>query len=189
MTGPGLQDQGIQPLVLVVMGVSGCGKTTLAEGLHNLLGWPYQEGDLLHPRANVQKMAAGIPLTDADRTPWLEACHTWLLERVKSGQGGILTCSALKRSYRDLLRADGAADIVFVYLEIPESTLYDRLRRRRGHYMPASLLPSQLATLEPPTADEHPVVVHLEATPAELIAETLGLLKQKFPERNAAGRE
>ena len=183
MTGRALQDQGIRPLVLVIMGVSGCGKTTLAEGLHNVLGWPYQEGDLLHPAANVEKMAAGIPLTDADRLPWLEQCHKWLLGRVASGQGGILTCSALKRSYRDLLRADGGADIVFIYLEIPEDTLYDRLRRRRGHYMPPSLLPSQLATLEPPTADEHPIVVHLEETPAALIAETLGILAQKFPER------
>lgn len=187
MTGRGLSDQGVQPKVIVIMGVSGCGKTTLAEGLHNLLGWPYQEGDLLHPPANVAKMAAGIPLTDADRLPWLTACHDWLLKRVVSGQGGILTCSALKRSYRDLLRSDGAEGIVFVYLEIPEDTLYDRLKRRRGHYMPASLLPSQLATLEPPTPDEHPIVVHLEATPAELIAETLGLLKQRFPERDHAG--
>ncbi|MFT8711097.1 gluconokinase [Komagataeibacter rhaeticus] len=183
MTGKALQDQGVRPLVLVIMGVSGCGKTTLAEGLHNLLGWPYQEGDLLHPRANVEKMAAGIPLTDADRLPWLELCRKWLHERVVSGQGGILTCSALRRSYRDLLRADGNDGIVFVYLEIPEDVLSDRLKRRRGHYMPPSLLPSQLATLEVPTADEHPVVVHLEATPADLIAETLGLLKQKFPER------
>ncbi|ARW17656.1 thermoresistant gluconokinase [Komagataeibacter europaeus] len=183
MTGRELQDQGIRPLVLVIMGVSGCGKTTLAEGLHNLLGWPYQEGDMLHPRVNVEKMAAGIPLTDADRLPWLQACHKWLLGRVASGQGGILTCSALKRSYRDLLRADGAADIVFVYLEIPEDVLAERLQRRRGHYMPPSLLPSQLATLEPPTADEHPLVVHLEETPADLIAETIGLLRQRFPER------
>lgn len=184
MTSTILQDQGIRPLVLVVMGVSGCGKTTLAAGLHNLLGWPYQEGDLLHPQANVDKMAAGIPLTDADRLPWLQRCHDWLKERVESGQGGILTCSALKRSYRDILRAD-APGIVFVYLQIPPDILRARLERRRGHYMPPSLLPSQLATLEPPTPDEHPVIVTLEETPADMIAKTIGILGERYPEKGA----
>ncbi|MBB2205377.1 gluconokinase [Gluconacetobacter takamatsuzukensis] len=164
--------QGIPPHVIVLMGVSGSGKTSVAEGLHNLLGWPYQEGDYLHPQANVDKMSAGIPLTDEDRLPWLERCHAWIAERLADGGGGILTCSALKRSYRDILR-QGSHRVTFIYLEVSRPILEARLSRRQGHYMPPTLLPSQLATLEVPTPDEHALVVECEGPPAEVIARVL----------------
>ncbi|GBQ88056.1 gluconokinase [Gluconacetobacter johannae DSM 13595] len=179
MTGPLPQAEGIRPRVLVIMGVSGSGKTTVAEGLHNILGWPYQEGDLLHPKANVDKMAAGIPLTDEDRWPWLALCRQWIDARIAEGGGGILTCSALKRAYRDVLR-QGTDQVVFVYLKVPEPILQARLARRKGHYMPPSLLPSQLATLEEPAPDEHALVIDIESTVAEVIAATLGQLKYKL---------
>jgi gluconokinase len=185
---PQPEAEGIRPHILVVMGVSGCGKTTVAEGLHNVLGWPYQEGDLLHPKANVDKMAAGIPLTDEDRWPWLAQCRAWIDARIAEGSGGILTCSALKRAYRDVLsRGTGAGaghggtdPVVFVYLKVPESILRVRLARRVGHYMPPSLLPSQLATLEEPSLDEHALTIESDNAPAEIIAQTLGQLKYRL---------
>ncbi|ACI52110.1 carbohydrate kinase, thermoresistant glucokinase family [Gluconacetobacter diazotrophicus PA1 5] len=180
MNAPLPEAAGIRPQILVIMGVSGCGKTTVAEGLHNILGWPYQEGDLLHPRANVEKMAAGIPLTDEDRWPWLAQCRAWIEARIRDGGGGILTCSALKRAYRDVLRQGDMDPVVFVYLKVPESILKARLARRTGHYMPPSLLPSQLATLEEPTADEHALVIESENAPAEVIAKTIGQLKYRI---------
>lgn len=167
---------GIPPHVIVLMGVSGSGKTSVAEGLHNLLGWPYQEGDQLHPQANIDKMAAGIPLTDADRLPWLELCHDWIVQRLADGGGGILTCSALKRSYRDILR-QGSQHVRFVYLDASKSLLEARLSRRQGHYMPPTLLPSQLATLEEPTPDEHALVIECEGPPAEVIARVLSEIR------------
>ncbi|NVN11494.1 gluconokinase [Nguyenibacter vanlangensis] len=169
----------IRPHILVVMGVSGSGKTTVAEGLHNVLGWPYQEGDRLHPQANVDKMAAGIPLTDADRWPWLAECRKWIDARIADGGGGILTCSALKRSYREILAKD-TDQVVFIFLDVPEAILKDRLARRTGHYMPPSLLPSQLATLEPPGPDEHALTIDSFISPAEVIAHTLGQLKYRL---------
>ncbi|MDO8172551.1 gluconokinase [Acetobacter tropicalis] len=158
------------------MGVSGCGKTTVAEGLRNELGWPFQEGDALHPSANVQKMAAGIPLNDEDRWPWLEHCHAWLAQCEQNGTGGILTCSALKRSYRDVLRREGLNPL-FIYLHVDQAVLAQRLQTRTGHYMPASLLPSQLQTLEPPAADEHAISVSVATPPPQTIAEILSKLK------------
>lgn len=142
-----------QPRLLIVMGVSGVGKTTIAEDLAQHFGWPFQEGDNLHPPENVAKMASGTPLTDEDRGPWLRKCHAWLMDHAQTG--GILTCSALKRTYRDMLRE--GLPVVFVYLHAPQSVIQDRLVHRKGHYMPASLLKSQLDTLEPPGADE-PVI-------------------------------
>ncbi|GEB36954.1 gluconokinase [Gluconacetobacter liquefaciens] len=168
--------EGIPPHVIVLMGVSGSGKTSVAEGLHNLLGWPFQEGDLLHPKANVDKMAAGIPLTDEDRLPWLGLCHAWIAERLADGGGGILTCSALKRSYRDILRGESRR-VTFIYLDVPKTVLETRLARRQGHYMPPSLLPSQLATLEVPTPDEHALIVECEGPPAEVIARVLSEIR------------
>ncbi|GBQ29071.1 gluconokinase [Gluconacetobacter sacchari] len=174
--------EGIPPHVIVLMGVSGSGKTSVAEGLHNLLGWPYQEGDLLHPQANIDKMQAGIPLTDEDRQPWLERCHAWIAQRLTTGGGGILTCSALKRSYRDILR-QGSQKVVFVYLEVPKAILEVRLSRRQGHYMSPTLLPSQLATLEEPTPDEHALVVDCEGPPAEVIARVLSQIRYSLLDR------
>lgn len=170
----------IKKRILVIMGVSGSGKTTVAQGLHEILDWPYQEGDSLHPKANVDKMAAGIPLTDDDRKPWLDLCHKWMEKIYEEHGGGILTCSALKRKYRDQLKA-GIEDCVrFVYLKVPEKVLEDRLERRTGHYMPPSLLPSQLSTLEPPQVDEKPIVIDVVQPPKETIEVVLQHLKKEL---------
>ncbi|GBQ68314.1 gluconokinase [Ameyamaea chiangmaiensis NBRC 103196] len=176
MTAPLPIAEGIRPRILVIMGVSGCGKTTIAEGLQNTLGWPYEEGDRLHPAANVEKMASGIPLTDEDRWPWLDRCRTWIDGHARDG--GILTCSALKRSYRDRLRS-GGSDVLFVYLKVPEFVLRDRLAHRTGHYMPPSLLPSQLATLEEPGEDEAALWIEVQHTPAEAVARVIGMLRAR----------
>jgi gluconokinase len=148
---------------VVVMGVSGSGKTTVGEALAEALGVPFADGDALHPAANVAKMAAGIPLDDADRAPWLDTIGALL-----SAGSIVIACSALKRTYRDRLRA-AAPDLELVFLEVDRATLLDRMTHRT-HFMPPSLLDSQLATLEPPTADEHAVVVDGAAPLVELVA-------------------
>ena len=133
-------------VVLVVMGVTGTGKSTVAGILAGLLGWDLEEGDDLHPAANVAKMSAGQPLTDEDRWPWLDRVAAWIQDRVRTGAPGIITCSSLKRSYRDRLRGPG---VVFVHLSGSREEILARLTRRLDHFMPASLLDSQLQTLEP----------------------------------------
>jgi gluconokinase len=138
------------------MGVSGAGKTTVGMRLARRLGWDFEDGDELHPTANVEKMAAGQPLTDQDRLPWLEAVAHWIDGELDAGRSGVIACSALKHSYRDQLRRPG---VVFVYLEVPRAELERRLAHRAGHFMPASLLDSQLATLEPPSPDEAAITV------------------------------
>lgn len=168
--------QGIPPCLLVVMGVCGSGKSTVAEGLHNELGWPWLDADSLHDPANIEKMSHGIPLTDADRQGWLSRCHAWLAEKQKAGTGGILACSALRRVYRDQLRQDGVK-LLFIYLSADTSVLAQRLKTRPKHFMPASLLPSQLQTLEPPQADENALTFSVMPEPAEVIAEILTRLR------------
>ncbi|QDH14429.1 gluconokinase [Formicincola oecophyllae] len=138
------------------MGVSGTGKTSVAQALARREGWPFMEGDSLHPAANVAKMHAGHPLTDADRAPWLKICHDWLAKEAEAGRGAILTCSALKRKYRDQLAKD--LPVQFIYLRVKPDIVAQRLNSRVGHFMPPSLLPSQFATLEEPDEDE-PVIV------------------------------
>jgi carbohydrate kinase (thermoresistant glucokinase family) len=159
-----------------MMGVSGAGKSTIARRLSDELGWDFAEGDDLHPAANVAKMAAGEPLSDADREPWLEAVAAWIDAEISAGRHGVITCSALKRAYRDLLRRP---QVLFVYLSVPRSELEQRLRNRRGHYMPASLLDSQLDTLEPPGSDETALTIAADDDPAhnvELIRARLAAL-------------
>jgi gluconokinase len=138
---------------LVVMGVSGSGKTTIGQAVAHRLGWVFAEGDDFHPASNVAKMHHGIPLTDDDRAPWLQALAAWIGAREAAGESAVLTCSALKRSYRATLTAGHPSEL-FVQLAVSEETLRRRLENRRGHYMPASLLGSQLATLEPLEPDE-----------------------------------
>jgi gluconokinase len=157
------------------MGVSGSGKTTLAQGLADRLDWELCEGDDLHPPANVAKMSRGEPLTDEDRRPWLEAIGRWIDERLGAGAHAVVTCSALRRAYRDILR-QGRPGVVFCHVTVPTETLRSRLEQRRGHYMPASLLPSQLATLEPLEPDEPGVVVRADADPEGVLAEALQAL-------------
>lgn len=157
------------------MGVSGSGKTTLAQGIARRLGWDLLEGDDLHPRANVEKMAAGTPLTDRDRRPWLEAIGEWIDDRAAAGASGVVTCSALRRSYRDLLRRNRPG-VRFCHVTAEPELIAQRVERRHGHYMPPSLLPSQLATLEPLADDEPGVTVVASGPPDEVLAEALGSL-------------
>ena len=162
-------------MILVVMGVSGCGKSTIAGVLAGRLGWPLAEGDDLHPPENVAKMAAGHPLDDDDRAPWLARIREWMTAQEAAGTSAIVTCSALKRRYRDVLR-DG--EVVFVYLHGTREQLLARLTARQGHFMPASLLDSQLADLEPPEPDERALRIDIGPSPAvqtATILEKLGL--------------
>jgi gluconokinase len=137
----------------VVMGVTGSGKSTVGATLARTLGVDFAEGDDYHPLENVRRMASGIPLTDDDRAGWLRALATRIREANDAGTGLVLTCSALKRSYRDVLRSS-APELRFVFLKGPRALIAERLAERRGHFMPASLLESQLATLEEPGSDE-----------------------------------
>ncbi|WP_037078900.1 gluconokinase [Pseudonocardia spinosispora] len=148
--------------VLVLMGVSGSGKSTVAGVLAGRLGWELAEGDDMHPPANVAKMAAGHPLDDTDRGPWLAEVARWIRERTDAGRPGIVTCSALKRRYRDVLRGD---HVVFVYLAGTYDQIARRLTARHGHFMPATLLDSQFAALEPPGEDERAITVDVVDSP------------------------
>ena len=156
------------PVILVVMGVSGSGKSTIGKPLAERLGWDFEEGDDLHPEANIAKMARGEPLDDADRAPWLAAIRAWIDAEVGKGRSGVIACSALKRAYRDRLR-QGRPEVRLVYLQGDEATIRTRVEHREGHFMPPSLLDSQFQTLEPPGPDEHPIVVDIrEPIPAQL---------------------
>lgn len=158
------------PHPVVVMGVSGSGKSTIGAALAEALGLPFVEGDDLHPEANRAKMAAGIPLTDADRAPWLDR-----IADVLADDPCVIACSALKRVYRDRLR-QAAPDLELVYLHGSRELLASRIAARHHAYMPASLLDSQLATLEVPRADEHPIEVDVALPPAETVAQIVAQL-------------
>ena len=163
---------------IVVMGVSGSGKTSAAREINRQLGWEYIEGDDLHPEANVAKMAAGHPLDDEDRWPWLRRIAQVIGEREAAGTSLVITCSALKRSYRDLLR-DGHPSVWFAHMEVSQQVLADRLAKRQGHYMPPSLLDSQLATLEPLAEDEPGDAIAGDIPLAESVTELLSDLKRE----------
>ena len=162
---------------LVLMGVSGCGKTTAALNLHNALGWPVAEADDFHPEANIDKMSRGVALTDEDRWPWLESMRDWMSERATEDVKTIVTCSALKRSYRDLL-SGAQGRVFFIHLLAQPDELQERMAHREGHFMPSSLLPSQFATLEPLSDDEDGVTVVSRATPEETFEAILAALEQ-----------
>jgi gluconokinase len=161
--------------IVVVMGVSGVGKSTVGQGLATALGWPYAEGDAFHPEANVAKMAAGVPLTDEDRWPWLRGIGAWMSAEVAAGRSAVVTCSALRRSYRDLLRED-RPEVVFCHLTADPDLIGTRLGHRTDHYMPASLLPSQMAALEPLGPDEPGVVVRAEGDTSAVVTRALHAL-------------
>lgn len=139
--------------IVIVMGVSGVGKSTVAKGISTTMRWEFAEGDAFHPQANLDKMHSGHPLTDEDRWPWLRLLADWMTDEIASGRSAVVTCSALKRSYRDLLREAGP-EVRFLHLVASESLIGERLESRRGHFMPSSLLHSQFETLEPLAEDE-----------------------------------
>jgi gluconokinase len=151
------------PCALVVMGVSGSGKSTIAEQLAARLGWRYVDGDLFHPPANVAKMSAGHPLTDEDRWPWLRAIAAEIDRLVAAGTRAVVACSALKRAYRDIL-VHGRDDVRIVFLDGAKDLIAKRLAARKGHFMPPGLLDSQFKTLEPPQPSEQPITVSIDAS-------------------------
>lgn len=162
----------------VIMGVAGSGKTTIGAAFARALAMPFLEGDELHPPANVQRMAQGIPLTDDDRRPWLLAIAQQLRDAQRAGLGLVVTCSALKRSYRDLLRSASGAALQFVHLTGDRDIIAARLAERRGHFMPASLLDSQLATLEAPAPDERAWVCDVSESPEAILANLVKLTRE-----------
>ena len=165
----------MKELVLVVMGVSGSGKTTVARCLAERFGWPFMEGDALHPPENVAKMSQGVPLTDADRWPWLRNVAGWVDGQLRAGEPGIVTCSMLKRAYRDLV-VDHKPGARTLYLRGDRALIEARMARRQHHFMPLSLLDSQFATLEPPMPDEPALSVDVDGTTDEIVARVVELL-------------
>jgi ribose 5-phosphate isomerase A len=176
------------PTILVIMGVSGSGKSTVAEELTARLGWPFEEADALHPEVNIAKMHAGIPLTDADRQPWLERVAAWIDAQRAKKQPGIITCSALKRSYRQIIIGD-RPEVRLVYLRGGRDLIAEHLAGRQGHFMPASLLQSQIDALEGPDPDEDPLTVDV-GPPASQVADEiirlLGASRGRRPEGDSA---
>jgi gluconokinase len=164
-------------MIVIVAGVSGSGKTTVGAMLAGRLHWPFADGDDFHPAANIEKMRAGIPLTDADRWPWLRAIAAWMDERIARDESAVVTCSALKHSYRDIL-LDGRPEARLVFLMVDREVLAKRLAARHGHFFRAELLSSQLDTLEPPQPDERAVTVieHSPDQPADTVASIIELL-------------
>lgn len=146
---------------IIVMGVSGVGKTTVAEQLAKRLGWAFADGDAFHPPANVAKMRGGTPLTDDDRWPWFRTIAAEIDRHRIAGQGFVIACSALKRAYRAIL-TDGRTDVRLVYLKGSRELIMSRLQQRKGHYFPSTLLDSQFATLEEPLTNEHALVVSID---------------------------
>ena len=163
------------PAFLVVMGVSGSGKSTVSALLARRLGWMFEDADDLHPSDNIAKMSAGQPLTDDDRQPWLLAVRAWMDEARVARKRAVIACSALKRSYRDILMG-GRDDVRLVHLQGSAELIAPRVTKRHGHFMPPSLLESQFATLEEPGEDEHPIVVSIDHTPEEIVDAILAQL-------------
>ncbi|MFG2002003.1 gluconokinase [Spirillospora sp. NPDC048911] len=166
-----------QPDVIVVMGVSGSGKTTVGTKVAELLGWEYADADDFHPPANIEKMRSGHPLNDDDRKPWLEAIAAWIRGHLESGTSGVVSCSGLKRRYRDLLTA-GHPQVRIAYLDGDRDLIAGRMRERGGHFFQVEMLDSQFRDLEPPAPDENALYVPITGTPdetAELIVKGLGL--------------
>ena len=172
MSGPGTA---LRTTTIVVMGVAGSGKSTVMRALADELGWAMAEADDFHSPANVARMSSGVPLTDEDRRPWLEALAAWIGERERSGENALVTCSALRRVYRDQLRR-GHSSVWFAHLVLERAVIADRLEHRRGHYMPATLLASQLDTLEPLEDDEPGAVISARRPPPEIVADILARL-------------
>jgi gluconokinase len=164
--------------IAVMMGVSGSGKTTIAEGVAQRQGWKLLEGDKFHPPANVAKMSHGHPLTDEDRWPWLRAIAAEIDAMRGRGESAVVACSALKHAYRDILIGD-RPDVVLVYLRGDQALIAARMAARKGHFMPPALLDSQFATLEEPGPDEHPIIVSIAPPPPAIVDEVVRQLKER----------
>lgn len=169
-------------MIVVLMGVAGCGKTTVGERLAAELGWAFVEGDELHPPANVERMRAGLPLTDDDRRPWLERIRRAIEARIGAGESAVVACSALKESYRRMLLF-GIEDALLVYLKGDRETLETRLLGRTGHFFDPALLASQLETLEEPAAG---LVVEITSSPEEIVAGLLEAIEERREPRDSA---
>jgi gluconokinase len=169
-------------MILIVTGVAGSGKSTVGAMLAGRLGWRFADADDFHPAANIEKMRAGIPLTDADRRPWLRAIATWMDERIARGESAVVTCSALKRSYRDLLLG-GRPQAQMIFLAADRQVLARRLATRHGHFFPEQLLGTQLDALEPPGPDERVLRVVPADEPADTVASIIAVL---WPDKDAA---
>lgn len=169
------------PVMLIMMGVSGCGKSSVGERVADRLGWTFLDGDTLHPAANVAKMHAGTPLDDADRIPWLDAIGDWMDDWIETRHTGrqsvVIACSALKRRYRERL-ARGRPAVCFAWLKVSRAELERRLQQRHGHFMPASLLDSQLATLEPPDSDEPAFTIDADGGIETTVSRTLAAFER-----------
>ena len=163
------------------MGVSGSGKTTIGAALGARLGREFADGDDFHPPTNVAKMARSEPLTDADREPWLQTLGKWIESHRRAGRSTVLVCSALKRRYRDTLRAAAPGHVAYIHLTAPKEELLERMARRKGHFMPRELLDSQLAALEPLAADEAGITVHATAPPAAIVEQLASELQTPKP--------
>jgi gluconokinase len=162
--------------ILVVMGVSGSGKTTIANGLAAVEHWTVLEGDSFHPPANVAKMRSGTPLTDEDRRPWLRAIAAAIDADLARGVNAVVACSALRRAYRDIL-IGGRRDVQLVFLKGSKALIAERMNARKDHFMPPSLLDSQFRTLEEPAPDENPITVEIGGTPDEIVRAIMEQLK------------
>jgi carbohydrate kinase (thermoresistant glucokinase family) len=173
-------------VILIVAGVSGSGKTTVGAMLAGRLGWRFADADDFHPAANIEKMRAGIPLTDQDRRPWLRAIAAWMDDRIAGGESAVVTCSALKRSYRDTLLG-GRPDARMVFLAVDRQVLAPRLAARHGHFFPEQLLGTQLDALEPPQPDERVISVVPADEPAGTVASIIAILcpQEKGPGEGA----
>ena len=181
-------DKGGIPCALIVMGVSGSGKTTIAERLAERLTWSFEDGDKFHPPSNVAKMSAGHPLTDEDRRPWLQAIADEIDRICAAGQRAVIACSALKRAYRDSL-VHGRKDVRIVYLDGSEQLIAERLARRKGHFMPAGLLESQFEALEPPAREENPVTASIDASVETIVDDIVHQLGLGPADSRAADRK
>ena len=166
-----------RPIIVVVMGVSGCGKSTVSTLLAARLGWQFQEGDALHPPENVEKMRGGTPLSDADRIPWLRRIAQKIDDWRRRGESGVLTCSALKRTYRQIIVGD-RPEVALVYLKGLPDLIRRRLDTRHDHFMPPALLDSQFSILQEPSPDENPIVVDIGGQPDEIAGEIAHRLRK-----------
>jgi gluconokinase len=165
----------VPPLLVILMGVSGCGKSTIGAGLSQALGWPFRDADSFHPPANIDKMSRGVPLEDADRWPWLTAIAQWIDMQRTAGAPGIVSCSALRRAYRQHI-IGARPGVRLVYLKGDMPLIAGRLAERKGHFMPPALLQSQFDALEEPLEIERPLVVDISLPPQDVVAAVIAQL-------------